>query len=461
VPERAKGIPNRAYYGDLGKLTPGELALFLRSQHDALRAGRHYDLRLGTPQLGLFSWATRKELPREPGETIAVYQQPVHSWRYRTFSGEIPEGYGAGYVHPAEQQEVLVLYADRDSLIFSIDTDRGIERYKLQRVRKSGKTPVWYLTNITPDLDPKVEKVHYKVLDEDQAKTLLRNLDNIVSVQPKIDGALGVVQIKDGKIEVFSHRISQRSGRNILHTERLFSYQPTVKLPKNLDDTILLGEIYAVKQEGQNERVLTPVELSAILNSKLPNAIEKAKQNGISFRVYLFDAPKLGREDSITQDWYNRPYELRRGFINEIIKYLPKTFHAPIEATDTQSAEQLFNSVKKKQYSLTQEGLVLFPQTGKPMKYKTFQETDVYIKDIIPGEGKYKDKGIGGLKYSLTPKDEPVGVVGTGLSDELRKEIYKNPKAFLNRYARIKFQEQFPESGAFRAPVFLGFHESK
>lgn len=449
----------RRQYGNLTQLSPGELILFLRSLHEARKAGPHYDVRMGTPRTHLFSWATRKELPQTPGESIALYQTPVHRWDYQHFAGEIPYGYGAGIVHPAEKTSALILDVGQDYVIFTTD-QKGIKRYKLQKVSEKGKSPTWLLINVTPQ--PNLpEKAHYTKLDEDEAKELLSALgESIASVQPKIDGALTYIQIRDGKVELFSPRISKRTGTSIPYTERVLGQLQKLDIPKELDDSILLGELYAVQRlPNGKERILTPVELTTILNSRLERARELMKRNNVEFRVWVFDAAKLGKHDKVTEDWYNKPYEQRRQFINHVVKYLPATFHAPIlEATTRQDAEKLINEIKKRQNTLTQEGVVFFPRTGTPMKYKMIKEIDAYIKGFTPGQGKYQGRGVGGILYSFEPEGKPVGVVGSGLEDELRYEMYKQPEKFLGKPIRLTYQEQFP-SGALRAPVFMAIHD--
>ena len=455
-----RGIPNKAFLGNLAALQAYNDLFFMRSKHEARRAGTHYDVRMGTPQTGLFSWATKKEFPNLPGSTIALYQQPVHSWRYRNFSGEIPEGYGAGKVHPAEQYDAILHDVDSNKLVFSIQTKNGINRYQMIKVRNSGSKPVWYLTNITPTLKDRPEKLHYKKITEEQARALINELGkSVASVQPKIDGALALVHIKDGKVELYSHRQSAKTGQPILHTERVFGTPPQINLPRNLDDTVLLGELYAVQRDKNGrERILAPTELSALLNSGLGRSRERQKQLGVEFRVFLFDAAKMGKDDVDWEKWHERSYLERKNFLSHVTRYLPKNFHSPIEANTPEDAERLLNDIKRRTYPLTREGVVFFPNAGVPIKLKMNEERDVYIRNILEGKGKYKGKGAGGFTYSLEPEGPEVGTVGSGLPDDLREAMLKSPDEFVGRTARVKYQEQFP-SGSLRAPSLIGLHE--
>ncbi len=44
--------------------------------------------------------------------------------------------------------------------------------------------------------------------------------------------------------------------------------------------------------------------------------------------------------------------------------------------------------------------------------------------------------------------------VGTGLSDDLRAQIWANPKEYIGRMIEVRYQEVTPD-GSLRFPVFL------
>jgi hypothetical protein len=52
-----------------------------------------------------------------------------------------------------------------------------------------------------------------------------------------------------------------------------------------------------------------------------------------------------------------------------------------------------------------------------------------------------------------------VGKVGTGFTDEDRSSLINNPEDWIGRVARVKVQDQYPQSQAFRMPVFLSRYE--
>jgi len=453
IPGVALGIPDREVYGDPSVFTPDQWITYLHGLHVSRGAGRHYDIRLGTEETDLLSWAAKKAPPALPQEKILAIQQPIHDYTYKDFFGKIPKGYGAGVVYPTEQHPALVLDSSSKHLTFTVDYGSFARRFRLQHL--GGRK--WLLINITPTAELPA-KPKYKLLDDDEAKELITEVGGkIFSVQPKIDGALVFVTLND-KVEIFSHRISTRTGLPIFHTERVLGADYKVTIPKEYKGSILVGELYGVQKTPKGERILTPIELSAILNSGLYKARERLQKLGIQLRIYLFDVAKRGKE-ALKDDWYDSTvYPERRKFLDKVVKYLPSNFHVPIdEALTEQDARQLLLNIQKGMHTLTREGIVFHPTLGVPFKYKLLQEDNYYIVGFTPGQGKYKD-AIGGILISDKPGGKPIAVVGTGLTDELRYELAKNKEAYLGRRVRVAYQEKTPK-GSLRAPRLVAIEE--
>jgi DNA ligase D-like protein (predicted 3'-phosphoesterase) len=72
---------------------------FLIHDHKAVRAGQHWDLRLGYNGV-LESFASKKipDLIDDNVKRIIIFQQPQHDSSWFDFEGEISDGYGAGKV---------------------------------------------------------------------------------------------------------------------------------------------------------------------------------------------------------------------------------------------------------------------------------------------------------------------------------------------------------------------------
>lgn len=208
--------------------------------------------------------------------------------------------------------------------------------------------------------------------------------------------------------------------------------------------------------ERGTERVLGPQELGGILNSSLAKALDTMRQRNVRLRSMIYDIQQLGNQPI---DWNEVSRLQRRAMIEEVLRYLPpEVFHISEAAETPEKAEKLWSSIQSGQHPLTNEGVVMWPLHGTPMKSKLVEDSDVVIRNVFPGEGKYKDTAAGGFEYSLPDSEDIVGRVGTGFSDEMRRDLWENRNDYLGRRARIKSQQQYP-SGAYRAPAFLALHE--
>ena len=99
-----------------------------------------------------------------------------------------------------------------------------------------------------------------------------------------------------------------------------------------------------------------------------------------------------------------------------------------------------------------------FTRTNALLKVKVMQDADLLITGVQEGTGKYKGK-LGSLIVDY--KGTPVGV-GSGLSDELREEIWDNQNNYIGRVAKIQyFEETHGEDGlpSIRFPVFIELRE--
>ena len=449
MPRQVVGIPDRDNYGDptAGGLTQGQLADWVVQRHLAQRAGEHHDVRFGTPETGMYSWAARKGLPA-PGQRHLAVQQPIHDHRYKDFQGTIPQGYGAGTVSRTHSGRILLTKIEPNAVHFTTADPRFPQRYALIKP-KQGKN--WLMLNTTKTEAVPYEKVHYATIPSEKAETIIEGLQPGSSVQAKVDGAASLTKLYKDHVEVISYRTAKGTGHPIVHTERIFGGRPTSKIPPELIGSVLRGELYGVNSEG---RAIPSQQLGGLLNSGVAKSIEQQKAQQIKLRNMVFDVHQLG-----SQSTAGMPYTQRLAKLNEILPHLPDgTFHSPEEAHTPEEAQALFEKIRSGQHPLTNEGVVIHPAQGTPSKIKFMDEHDVHIRGIFPGEGKYKDVAAGGFNYSHEPEGPIVGKVGTGLSDETRRDLWENQADYIGRTARVQAQQKFP-SGALRAPSLIALHE--
>jgi hypothetical protein len=480
----APGLPDPKRFGTVEEIPSGKLLQYVIQRHLAERAGPHYDVRMGggPPGRELFSWATRKELPG-PGGKISLFQQPLHRGSYAGFEGEIVSGYGKGTVKTHDKGSIVVTHADKDKIKFLVAHKKYPEYFTM--VRQSGpptpKTPnmarkqggTWLLINTTPTSGAKLlkgkpeevglEKMRYAKVD---AKDVDKLFSPDYMVQAKMDGASALYHLLADRIETLSYRTSV-TGRPIIHTYRVFGPAGAtkgVKIPKELVGTILKGEIYGQRtgkrraNAGQTPgEVIPPQELGGLLNASVQKSIETQQAKGINLKNMLFDIVRLGKQPIPPA---SLPAAERMAKLTEIMKVLPKDkFHLPETAQTPEEAKALWERISTGKHPLTSEGVVAWPTAGgPPKKVKVLPESDVWVRSIFPGEKRLAGTGAGGFEYSTAPEGPVVGRVGTGFSEDVRKEMLQDPEGWLGRMARIRAQGKYP-SGAYRAPAFLGLHE--
>ena len=433
IASSSPGIPDRSDYGDTTRLTPGQLADMIVQDHSAIRAGNHKDVRIGTPDTNLFSWATKKDFPVEVGKPIALHRQPLHSHAYGQYEGDIGPGYGEGSVSKALQRKILITKNDPSGFSFTA-AEGNPDRYRFKAPDSESDPWMAFKAGPTPDLTH--PKFHMKSVPIDD---ILANLpeDNTFSIQPKVDGALQALRWRNNKPEILSHRLSKRTGRQIERTEHLFGMRPDVPRPVGITSGMeLLGEFTAEK----DGRPLEPQATGGYLNSSLAKATE-ARNSGLNTKLRLFDIAGS-----------NLPPSERRKLLEAASSSLPGVEVMPEENT-REGAKEMIRQILAGTHPLTKEGVIYRGHDGDPVKWKVREDADVHISSTFPGKGRFAG-GPGGFNYSREEGGPEVGRVGTGFSDEVRKSL----DSYTGRTARIHHLGEYP-SGAFRGASFIAPHE--
>ena len=429
-------------------------------EHDAKKAGKHYDIRLSDGNVA-YSWAVRR-IPNL-NESIGAFKQPDHSPSYMNFSGTIPEGYGAGKVKVVYKGKAEVLSWDSKRLRFNIYDGPFKGEYSLF----AAKNPkYWKLMNHTlnktkhpeiPNSKPKYKEITPR--DKDKLEELLSDPNWVAS--EKIDGAHVTISVLPGanRLRIASYRPTERKTGIIDHTwkfEKLLDYKP----PKELQGTILRAEAFAMK-DGKPVSART---LGGILNSNTWKARKEQKDKPLI--LALLDVVKYKGKDM-----EDAPYEEKLKILRKILTKLPKgSAIIPVSAYTKDEKIQLLQAIKKLNKNVhTKEGVVFWNRKeGKPpIKMKYRPDYDIYVRGFFEGTGRLKNKGVGGFYYSWSPEGPIVGRVGTGLSDRLRQDMLRHPEKYIGRVALVRALERYQakhnknEPGALRAPSFAGWHLDK
>ncbi len=94
--------------------------LFVIQEHNAKRAGLHWDLRFEDNGV-LKSWAVPKHRLPEVGERLLAMPTEDHPWSYRDVDGIIEDGYGAGTVKLVYSDQVEVKTFTDSKIAFTYD----------------------------------------------------------------------------------------------------------------------------------------------------------------------------------------------------------------------------------------------------------------------------------------------------------------------------------------------------
>lgn len=432
-------------------------------RHFADDAGEHVDLRLARKEddTGL-SWALPKGLPN-PGEKNLAIQTDDHKRDYFDFEGEIDDGYGSGDVQLEAHDDVEVLESDRKKIRFNAYEGNQAQEFALVRTGSDDADDRWLAINKTPtreDKDLPSSKPDYKELDPESVD--FDDDDQLFSA--KIDGSHVLYDVNPGEqIRVFSYRPAERDTGLINHTWRV----PRLinkRAPSDVPSMTLRGELWA--QKNDRDEPLEANRLGGILNSNVFKARKKQSEEGelipSVFDVVEYDGQNI--EDA--------PYEEKERILRQASQRVPE-FERPDEAKKQEEKKSLYEKIKRGEHNQSKEGVIVWNRRNneKPAKVKFKPEYDVKIERIFDAnEGtKYEGSHAGGFEYSW-PDDEQgkaVGRVGTGFSDELRKDMKENPEKYEGAIAKVQAMERYSDPddssrpGALRAPSFVGWHLDK
>lgn len=426
--EMALGIPNRSMMASIPTVNSSQMWEYVLQEHNADKAGLHYDFRIG-PKDGVgFSWVLKNGLPKNDEKVLAV-RQPDHTIKYFEFEGKIKSGYGAGDVRIVDSGQVEVLNANNNKITFLIYRGSQPEKYTL--IRTGDKD--WLMLNHTFPKTLKKEVSIGKLKYKDMSKTYSPKPGDFPV--PKIDGAFSVTYLRPNKTPVvFGYKQSKRTGSLIEYTPKLKNVLQS-RGPADVGKTLLRTEVFAVDPHGNEipNRIL-----SGILNSNVQTSRELQKKLSTPLRLAAFDILKYkGRDVS------KKTPEEKLQLIREVSKHYPLIEH-PIDLA--------------KKYNF-KEGLVVW-RNNTPIKVKNKPDYDVYVRNIFPAVTNKKQPQAGGIEYSLTPNGPIVGRVGTGWNQNELIDMLQNPQNYIGRVAKVWSQEQHP-SGALRAPSFYTWHIDK
>ena len=454
--EFAPGLPDKKRITPFPQVSENQSQIWEFGVHDhhAVRAGRHFDLRLGDPSTHIaHSWAIPKSKLPEPGEKLLAVRQPDHTVAYMDFKGMLPEGYGYGKVGLHKRGKTEITFSDERMVKFNLYEGREISEYVL--VRTGGPTK-WLLQNVTPTRQarPDLPSSKPKYRETKPEKIDLGRESEIL--QAKVDGAHVLVDMKPGKqTRVFSYRPTERKTGVIDHTQRI----PGVlghRADKETGNTILRGEVYATDKDG---KAIPAQDVGGMLNANVWKSRLLQEEKG-PLTTAIFDVVK--HKGKPAEDL---PYSEKLRILKEISEREGDLFHLPDTAETKEDKEKLYKDIQEKKHKQTSEGVIVWKkdESFPPTKVKHRPDFDVYVRKIFPAygkDGKELDRA-GGFAYSWEPDGEIVGRVGTGFDHKMLKDMKSDPGKYVGRVAKVLSMEKMRGRGALRAPSFSEWHTDK
>ena len=254
-----------------------------------------------------------------------------------------------------------------------------------------------------------------------------------VFIEPKLDGirCLAIVENRVAKL-----------------------YTRAGKLITNFDDTV--GAELSKLNDGCYDGEIMSTDFTELMRQ-----VYRKDDKDIS-EVYfaLFDYIPLKEwkaKSSREQAW--RRYEILKWRIKDLNKYVTLVKRERIKS-DYDEIKRIHDSYVNRGY----EGAMIktihdpycFGRDYSVMKFKAFFDADVPIIGLKEGTGKHQGK-LG--SFLVDYKGVEVNV-GSGLTDELREQLWQNPEEQVGRIIEVRYQEETPD-GSLRFPTFICFRNDK
>jgi hypothetical protein len=378
------------------------------------------------------------------GKGLTVIQQPNHTLEYCAKDHhDIPAGeYGAGKVDKVLDETILIHKQQNNELQFSMYGKDFSGKFALFHLPEKYGQHMWKFTVRKDVVVPDIQRHEYKAI---------RSYDHRLKghiCEEKADGNNESMVIKNNGTIILKGTRPKVDGTLPDHS----AHAPhiTQGIRSELGDTQVHGEL--VHRKG------LPF-LSGILNSKPTRAWTEQQTDGrVSLRVFDISRYK-GR------DVTHLPYSERRRIYESFCKEFGSKSIKPVRKYANHTAA----------FHVEKEGVVFKDpnaayKSEKWIKWKKIGvDEDLKIVGIEPiGKSKLSSgskwldsKGnVTGAGKFIVERNGTEVKVGTGISDEMRRDAIINPNKYIGSFATVVGMEE-TESGSIRAPVFHGIHESK
>jgi hypothetical protein len=275
-------------------------------------------------------------------------------------------------------------------------------------------------------------------------------------VETKCDGSLAHMHTQGAKAMFRSHREGGETYYDRLPALEDLSNRSSLWICRKLfpgpklTGTVLKGEL--VHASGA-------AKVSGVLNSNPDKALEWQRNNG-DIRFLAWDMAKYrGRDVS------GRPYVERRALLDKVvaqIRMFNRSYETVDVKPDCVSAVEYFRSVVSGKGPLSEGVVVKEANASDPrwFKVKRFDAYDLEITEFVEGSGKYAGT-LGALRVR-SPQTGEIGEIGSfAIPDAERGWLWQNRSQLTGGFAQVQAMELSEARGVPRAGVFLAMHPSK
>lgn len=268
---------------------------------------------------------------------------------------------------------------------------------------------------------------------------------NNYAAQEKLDGMRAVVHVTKSGLRIFSRSAGVADPTRPLEKTSALPHLASLQFP-GLVGTIIDCEILAPKMDA----------------AELSGSIHRKNGSNGHVKLYVFDVLRYCSQDLLNKTLFQRFVWL------QVLK--PRLSCNSIEflwwATSSEEKQQLYDRVMKN----GGEGIMLknlharYMQGGRPVgnwfKAKKSATFDCVVMGFTKGKGKFNDR-IGAVVFGqfVDGKLMKLGQA-SGMTEAMRNEISRYPKAFIGRVVEIGGMER-NRTGATRHPQFVRMRDDK
>lgn len=267
------------------------------------------------------------------------------------------------------------------------------------------------------------------------------------AITTKIDGGRIIALKQDGQVSFFT-RAGQRYEGLVDLEDEMSRLMP--------DNTCLDGEITLLVRGNLSSKEAYK-ETMKIVRTK-----DKEK-HGIQMQVFDW----MPAEDFKKQQC-DTPYRLRRAYVDQMFNMIDFRYFELLPLLYVGEDTSKITEILEDEVANGEEGIMIndynalyeFKRTNSLLKVKKFNSCDLQVIGFEEGTGKY----MGMLGALVCEYKGGVVKVGSGLTDDLRKEIWQNRDRYNNVIIEVSYFEETKDSTgklSLRFPTFKDFRFDK